>query len=41
MGSEVLRKKEETVRKGKTQREETRMRQADWMRVGERMVGRD
>ncbi len=41
MGSEVLREKEEAVRTGKTQREETRIWQADWMRVGERMVVRD
>ncbi len=38
---EVLRKKEEVVREGKTQREETRMMTADWRRVGERMVRRN
>ena len=35
------RKKNEAVREGKTQREETRMRTGDWMRVEERMGGRD
>ena len=40
-GWEALRKKEEAVREGKTQREETRMMTADWRRVGERMVRRN
>ncbi len=40
-GWKVLRKKEEAVREGKTQREETRMMTADWRRVGGRMVRRD
>ena len=34
-------KEDEAVREGKTQREETRMRTADWMRVEVRMGGRD
>ena len=35
------RKRDEAVRERKTQREETRMRPADWMGVEERRGGRE